>query len=423
VLRKEGGRLQPPEAPESPSNATLLFRPGSLNRSTDLWFLLLPAVGWAVTLTTTASVRLIQPGTPLESILIALTAAGAVTVLWSLNVLRTQRLSDTNERDGQPNYELKHEYWIARTVAWVLLASASGLTLFLALLAFVLWAGDPLGDAIPAAEVLLLVLTVGILGAYTQFSSMALRTDADRLLKTLESENRIDRDARTAESAALLSTFVGQTDRLVAEVQGLNQATSSGLGQVAISLEAIAKALEAQSQIAAEARAAAEESAAAQRAAVEHLERAERERKAEVVRAQRDRRERIRPAVSVQLRVQGVLLHSLVVDVFNSGFSAAKLNVTVQSTTGWARLFRAPEISTNSSASFVLGDVSAFPHRTQFTISVEVSDVDGNTYVGIQTFSYARDTGFLGMTRSTSVTPSSWVGVALTPTRSSPGPA
>lgn len=411
--------MEPPEPPQ-PSRKSFILRPGGLSRSTDLWFVVPVCIGWIAVIALVVALHAVKPALPPWILVTALLVGAVASVVWLLNVLRTQEYADTIERDGQPNYDLQHAYWLARIVAWSLLAASVALIGLLLCVDYEIATSASLSNVAPLSELVMLVLTIAVLGFYARYSAMSFRIDSLSLLGAVESQSRIDREASQAQAQALLSAFVTQTDRLTAEVQALNQATVSGLGQVTEGLGAITTALVAQAEIAAAARLAAEKAAAAQAQALEQLRQNEAARKEDLVRSAVLRRTQIMPAMSAQMRVQGVLLHSIVVDLFNQGFSATRLNVGVQTDSGWARLYRQSELPTNSPASFVLGDVAQFPLRAQFTISLEVSDVDGNSYNGRVIFDYVRETGFIGLTRSTTIRPGGWQPLQLTPSRGEP---
>jgi hypothetical protein len=412
--------MEPPVPPPPDPRSAFVLRPGGIGRSTDLWFVVPPAVGWTVVLIVSVLVHELTRVLPTRDVFETLALAATLSVIWILNVLRTQKLSDTTERDGSPNFDLRHDFWLARMIALSLLSAFVGAAVFLSLVVYALDLNVSISEIALLSDVIVLVVTVAIVGAYTRYTAMAFRTDSLSILTTLETASRLDRESQRSQSESLLSTFAGQTDRIIAEVQAMNRATVSGLDNVAEGLKTVASALEAHAEIAAAARLAAEAGVVAQREAIQQIARAEVARREDASRAANLRRSQIMPNLAAQLRVQGTLLHTIVVDIFNGGFSAMRLNVTVRAASGWSRLYRRPEIASNSPTSFTLGDVAEFPQDTEFEVSVEISDVDGNVYVGATPFHYSRATGFLGFTRSITLEPTGWQRVQLSPARGQP---
>ncbi len=404
----------PPRSPPVATKRTYLLRPGSIGRSTDLWFVLPPVVWWSGLAVALALGREFDPeGFGTNEVVASLLGGSIALVLWAVAVLRSQSEKDALRPDGRTfDHVARHEFWRARTIAWGLLAigiAATGLLGFL-------WAGlasvVPQAD-VPFVELAVLVLTLALLAVFARYNSMTFRTDGDRLIDRLEETSRIGTAARLAETERLVGTFASQTDRLVAKIEAQSLAMSEGLAGIAVKLQNVADAIQTQARIASEARAAAEQAAELQRQALQQAADRETARVAAERRAALDRIERVRPDIRIQMRGQGVLFHHLYVDVFNAGMDAVGLRVRVTTGRGTMSEFAEPGIRANTPRSFDLGDVGGFEDQEQFTVTALVSDVDGNPYECVARLTYQRERGFLGRTTGIRFTPADWVRAAM----------
>jgi hypothetical protein len=406
---QEAGLSAPPQSPAKSTGRTYIFRPGSIGRSTDLWFVLPPVVWWIGLVIALALGREFDPkGFGPNEVLASLLGGSITLVLWAIAILRSQSEKDALRPDGRTfDHGVRHEFWRARTIAWGLLAigiAAMGLLGFL-------WAGLAMAvpsTDLPFVELAVLVLTLALLAVFARYNSMTFRTDGDRLIDRLEETSRIETAARLAETERLVGTFTSQTDRLVAKIEAQSLSMSQGMAGIAVKLQNVADAIQTQARIASEARAAAERAAELQSQALQQATDREASRVAAERRAALDRIARVRPDIRVQMRGQGVLFHHLYVDVFNGGMDAVGLRVQVTTAQGTGPEFAEPGIRANTPRSFDLGDVGGFEDEEQFTVTVLVSDVDGNPYECIARLGYARERGFLGRTTAIRFEPAGW---------------
>jgi hypothetical protein len=402
--------IEPPEQLPELTWRDYVLRPGSLGRSTDLWFAFPPLTWWIALIATLSVGRAVDVARFGSTVILAALSIGSIAlVIWSALVLLSQRESDSLQPGGRRvDHALRHEYWRARTIAWGLFSvgtTASGLLLFI-------WAG--LSTSVPAAdlpflELAVLVMTLVLLAIFARYNSMTFRTDGDRLVQHLEETSRIETAARLAETERLVGTFTGQTDRLVAKIEAQSLTMSGGLAGIALRLQNVADAIQTQSRIAAEARAAAQQAAELQRQAIEDAATREAARISAELRAAQDRVERIRPDIRVQMRGQGILFHHLYVDIFNRAMDGVGLRVRVLTARGTGGEFVEPGIRSNSPRSFDLGDVNQFLDAERFTVTVLLADVDGNPYEYAAQVDYERETGLLGRTTGIRFNPTGWV--------------
>ncbi len=400
---------EPPERPPRPTWHDYVLRPGSIGRSTDVWFIVPPLAWWIAIIATLAVGREADPAKFGSDVVTAALLIGSVALfVWSSLVLLSQHESDTLEAGVRRfDHTLRHEFWRARTIAWGLFAlgiTASGLLLFI---------GAGLSSSVPAPdlpflEVAVLVMTLVLLAIFARYNSMTFRTDGDRLVQQLEETSRIETAARLAETERMVGTFTAQTDRLVAKIEAQSLTMSEGLAGIALRLQNVADAIQTQSRIAAEAREAAQQAAGLQRQAIEDAASREAARIATELGAAEDRIARIRPDIRIQMRGQGILFHHLYVDIFNRGMDGVGLRVTASTAGGAGGEFVEPGIRSNSPKSFDLGNVNQFQDRERITVSVLLADVDGNPYEYAGQVDYQRTTGFLGRTTGFSFNPDGW---------------
>lgn len=400
----------PPPSRPAATKRTYVLSPGSIGRSTDLWFVLPPVAWWMGLGVALALGRELDPiGFGTNAVVASLLGGSMALILWGVAVLRSQSERDALRPDGRTfDHAVRHEFWRARTIAWGLLAigiAATGLLGFL-------WAGlasiVPQAD-VPFVELAVLVLTLALLAVFARYNSMTFRTDGDRLIERLEETSRIETAARLAETERLVGAFASETDRLVAKIEAQSLSMSEGLAGIAVKLQNVADAIQTQARIASEARAVAERAVELQGQALQQATDREAARVAAERRAALDRIERIRPDIRVQMRGQGVLFHHVYVDVFNAGMDAVGLRVRVTTEQGTAPEFVEPGIRANIPRSFDLGGVGDFENEEQFTVTVLVSDVDGNPYECIARIVYQRERGFLGRTTAILFRPAAWV--------------
>lgn len=405
VLRFTGA-----STPKGPGAGAFLLRPGSLERSTSLWWLIPILAVWSATavligvlswrwssvLTLTTSLRILLVGS-------------SFTTAWGLAVVLTQRESDTESGPETIDVRGRHAYWRARTVAWDLTAlGIAGTGLVLLLLAGpnrVLPSVD-----VPLVELAVLTLTLALLATFSRYAAMAFSTDAKGVVQELEQVATAEATSRESQREELKVTIHQEIERLISKVSEQITATQTGLSQITVALQGVASAIEQQTRVGEGARRAAEAAAQASDQRLVELRAAEAQRLEAVRLAAEARRRRISPALEVAVRLQGTVLHSVWIDVRNRGFDGRGLELRVHFSTGGVVRFRAAGLASMTETTFSLGDVGRIPLVVDLRIEGSISDVDGERRGFEATpIRYGRRTGLFGVTRAIGVHPAGWI--------------
>lgn len=408
---------QRPPSPPEPTTKTYVLRPGSLERSTSLWWILPPTFVWIGIAAVAVVGHLIFPGASIGGALLSVLLVDlALTSAWAALILGTQNEKDTERGDGTIDPRGRHEFWRSRTVAWDLLAVGAVGTVLVAFLMVGPAAVLP-GADVPLVELAVLVLTILVLATFSRYAAMSFNTDAARMVQKLEELSVAEGEARQRDTEKVSNLFTAQTDRIVAKADAQIEATALGLSAATRQLERVATAIEKMTKLDEEAKAAAAEAARLQREALDQARRREETQLAEVARQAAARLMAIRPAVVVRIRFEGIIFHKIFLDVFNDGFDGVGLEAAVQIGPGVFR-FTSATLGSKATRSFEVTDVTRVPAEAQILVRVGLRDVDANPYLFlVGPFRYVRDVGWLNRTKSLFVDPSSWV----TGTVSGPG--
>src|SRR5271170_7007837 len=186
----------PPVASSSPSWSRYLLRPGSVEKSTSLWWTIPPAVAWICLAVGALPAHAIDASPSLANPILWILFVDLVsTSFWMVLVVLSQREKDTEVRDGLIDPKGRHEYWRVRTVAWDLLA----ISIVGALLDAFLLVGPsailPITD-VPLLELGVLVLTILLLATFSRYAAMAFNTDAARMVQKLDELSTRESEAR-----------------------------------------------------------------------------------------------------------------------------------------------------------------------------------------------------------------------------------
>jgi hypothetical protein len=403
----------PPAASPSPSLSRYLFRPGSIEKSTSLWWTIPPAIAWICLAAGALLAHAIDASpslaNPIQWILFVDLVA---TSFWMVLVVLSQREKDTEVRDGLIDPKGRHEYWRVRTLAWDLLA----ISIVGALLDAFLLAGPsailPTTD-VPLVELAVLILTILLLATFSRYAAMAFNTDAARMVQKLDELSTRESEARTRDTDRITRLFTEQTDRIVAKADAQIDATTTGLSAATEQLDRVAQAIEDLTNVERESKSATQAADEAQRRAAEEQRRLAIERKADETRVAAERVDLIRPGIWIRIRVRGVLTHHLMVEVYNDGFDGVGLEVTVLIGQGHYS-FSETRLSSKIARSFEVGDVAQFPLMAQIGVGVVLRDVDGHQHrYAAGPFNYARVAGWLNRTKSLSINPHGWIVAAV----------
>jgi hypothetical protein len=117
--------------------------------------------------------------------------------------------------------------------------------------------------------------------------------------------------------------------------------------------------------------------------------------------------------LSVRLRIDGILIQTLIIDVYNDGFDGVGLEVSIFSGNNRST-FTAARLASKTIQSFTLGGVKQLPSTMNIVVGIALRDVDGHEHrYGAGPFDYARVAGWLNMTKSLTINPGEWVVAAV----------
>jgi hypothetical protein len=377
------------------------------------WFFGVPLVSWFVTALSVAGLvwKADEAAVPVLILGVAiLNVAATSRVLFvqgeTLNTLLAQL---GNQSDEPPPIGTIHDAWRARSATWGYLAGLIALS-FLAGVRFLpSWA---LGDLFPPAllplyEIVVLALTVAMIAVLSQYTSRTAAADAratSRDLRRLSSEIMTQSERTAAQLTADLGAL---TTRLSESLAQTSRETNTVLAELTNSVRDLAVSAAAQTELVRNAQAATEEAlrraAAAsetQADAVHDLAR----RRAEELSAEVDR---LRPIVSLRMRVEGVLFHHIWLDLYDSASQAVGVVVGVQSGV-IARAFPIGNLSTRIPRPLDLGDVTQFPLDGIINVTLQFSDLAGRQYRGRRDFHFTRELSILRTTTGWQVDPPGW---------------
>jgi hypothetical protein len=393
----------------STSWSEYLLRPGSVDRSTSLWWATPPVIAWICIAVGGLLAHAIDAspslGTPILWVLLADLVA---TTVWMVLVVLSQSENDTEVGDGLIDPKGRHEFWRVRTVAWDILAvSVVG-----ALLSAFLLAGPsavlPTAD-VPLIELAVLVLTIVLLATFSRYAAMAFNTDAARMVQKLEELSIKESEARMQDTNRITRLFTEQTDRIVAKADAQIEATTEGLSAAIRQLDRVAQAIEDLTNIERDSKTATEVVAETQERAIAEQRSRDIERKAAEIRIATEHSNTIRPIIWVRLRIQGILNHKLMVDIYNDGFDGVGLEVEVSVARDQSS-FTAAKLPSKTRQSFEVGDLTRFPLMAQIFVGAALRDVDGRLHkFGAGHYNYAREAGWLDWTKRVSISLRGWV--------------
>jgi hypothetical protein len=372
-----------------------LLRPGSIDRSTSLWFVIPAGVVLALESLFLWSAERFEPTLVSGNVTPTVLLAGSLGVaVWAYMVKLSQKEEDARDSTGKFESLVRHEFWRARTVAWGMVAIGvvvSGLVLFI-------WSG--LASAVPVVDVPfvelgVLVLTVLLLSILTRYTAMAFRTDADASVV-----------AQREEMDRVRTSFSQETTRLLERNAEHWREQSNSLERAVQSMEQVA-ALQRQTL-------QATQQTLATTAALLDLER---QRETLRIEEARLRLQRIRPSIAVRgvISHPGIIAKHIVVRLFNQGEEGRRVLVAMRYGSGPNELQTrsVPSIGAFSNVEVDFGDIDGWADNFGFAVEVTADDVDGHRYGCSTRLRYARNRGLLGS--EPSIDPDDWQYPAVEP--------
>lgn len=377
------------------------------------WFFGIPLVSWFITVLIVAglvwnSAEFAVPGLILGVALLNVVATSRVLFVQGRALDKLLARSE-NQSDEPPPIQTIHDAWRARSATWGYLAGLVALS-FLAVIRFLpSWA---LGDLfptplVPLYEIAVLALTVAMIAVLSQYTSRTAAADAratSRDLRRLSSEIRSQSERTSAQLSADLGAL---TTRLSESMAQTSRETNTVLAELTNSVRGLAASAAAQTEALQQAQAATEE--ALQRAAaaseahtdavLDLARRRDDEQAAEV--------ERLRPSVAIRMRVEGILIHHVWLDLYDRVSQAVGVVVSVQSE-GTSRSFPIGNLSTRIPRALDIGDITTFPLDGTILVALQFSDLAGRQYRGRRGFHFTRTLSVVGTTAGWHVDPPDW---------------
>jgi hypothetical protein len=378
------------------------------------WFFGTPLVSWtiATVIVGTFVGSSVYSAVPLLVLGVAILNVGATCRVLFLQggALRSLLAALEDQSEQPPAISSVHEAWRARSATWGYLASLITLT-FLASIRFLpSWAlGDLFPpDLLPLYSLAVLALTVTMIAVLSQYTSRTAAADAratSRDLRRLSSE-LMQLSERT--SAQLSSDLSGLTTRLTESLAQTTRETNAVLAELTNSVRELATSAAAQANAMRAAQAATEAViSSTQRASQEH---ADALRNLERARAEELAMEaaRLRPRVALRLRVQGVILHHIRLDLYDAASQAVGVVVEVRGGLN-DLVFNIGSLPARVPRAVDLGDVGRFPDAGRISITLQYSDLAGRQYLARQSYDFVRSRSIIGTTAGWNVNPTGWV--------------
>lgn len=349
------------------------IRPGSIRRSTSVWFIIPPVVVVVLEAVVLWTAEKYNPAFLSGNVWPTLLLIGSLGVtVWALLVKISQNEDDARNDSGRFESRLRHDFWRARTTAWVLVAVgivSSGLVLFT-------WSG--LASAVPGfdvpfVELAVLVLTVALLSILSRYTAMAFRTDVEANVAAQREEMDLLRTSYRLETSRLL-------DR-----------NSEHWREQAASLERAIQSMKEVATLQRQTLQATQQTLATTGA----LLGLERQREALRVEEARLRVQRIRPSVAIQgvIKHPGPIAKRIALRLFNQGEDGRRLIVSLRHGPDPANVVNrtVPSIAAFSNTEADFGDIDEWADDVNFQAGVAVDDVDGNRYSCEAPLRYSRN--------------------------------
>ncbi len=365
-----------------------ILRPGSFDQSTGLWFVVPPVVAWCILVAAFALDERFYPGEMTATSMFAiLLIASLGTASWGSLVVKTQTEDDTRNSEGKYEHQSRHRFWQARTAAWSLVGIgvvSSGLVL-------TIWSGLPVfvpSADVPFVELSVLVLTVALLAMFSRYTSMTSRADSDAMMEEQHSDTERMRESFQSETSRLLDR---NSEHWREEIQSLASAVGALNSVVALQRDTLRVS--------------------------DGLLALERQR--DLLSQEQDRlhKQRIRPSVAILSVIDhpGPIQKRIGVRLFNQGEDGRRVVLSFRygSGPGDVRTRVEPRIVAYSTKEFDFGNIDEWPDSFNVSITVQLSDVDGNRFECSSTFTYERNRGVLGS--DPTFDPSSWQYPPLSP--------
>lgn len=312
---------------------------------------------------------------------------------------------------AQPDATAEHKA-LRLWLTWWAAGLAAFSTLVGALMVLIFGRGEGFVLVFSADLPVTTILAFALLSRYTAKSFAA---DISKLDQTTRESLQGIGDNILASSREQIASFRSSSTAMVEETRRASEEQTTVLRELARVMKGVSDYLESQLEVTKEVEAQGKMATELQVRAIEDARAREEVRKATEARVAEEERIRLMPRLAAELRSTGPIIHHLVLDIQDAGPMGQNLEFLLF--VGGKTVYRgsAGEIRPQGLLKFDIGDVTKYGTSAALSVVGRVSDALSRQYQFSISFTYSRDTGLFGLTKSISIAPTGMISLALTP--------